>query len=443
MASGSPEPPRSERSLTEVQFVGRNGHRGVKPRFFYGWLMVAASFVVQAIGVGNGYLLGVFLPHFKAEFAASTADLLLCTYGAMTLAFGLLAPLYGVAAQRFSLRRLISFSILCVAAAYIGLSQATRLWQVAIIYSLLFSLGSLGAIITAPALVANWFDSSRGLALGIAAAGISAAGFAGPPLAATAIAHVGLQLTLVAVGATIALCLPIHWLIVDRPEDVGLRRDGDQSESSGDEKEKLSESAAPIALPTILRSRIFWVIAIVSSCATATISALLPTLVSIAENAGIRKQVAAYLMSTAAATAMASKVTFGWLFDRWNQRTIALVTLGLLAGASGLLTGRPDLIRLAVGSVLLGAGVGATILILNVLAAACFGRRSFIIVVGALTPLTTAMTLAALWAIGYAFDASGSYDAALLGFIAALSLSALIAFSLPASRASGTTGVGR
>jgi hypothetical protein len=45
----------------------------VRTRYFYGYNIVAAGFIIQAVGVGAMFTYGVFFKEFQAEFGWSRA----------------------------------------------------------------------------------------------------------------------------------------------------------------------------------------------------------------------------------------------------------------------------------------------------------------------------------------------------------------------------------
>ena len=57
-------------------------------RVFYGWIMVGLSFLVQGLGIGNQYLVGLFIQPFQERFHASSAAVVLVTMSMMSLVGG-------------------------------------------------------------------------------------------------------------------------------------------------------------------------------------------------------------------------------------------------------------------------------------------------------------------------------------------------------------------
>jgi sugar phosphate permease len=76
--------------------------------------------------------------------------------------------------------------------------------------------------------VANWFNRMRSRALSILTLGAAVGGFICAPTAAFLIARFGWRIAFVALGVTIWLvCLPLSLVIRHKPEEMGLKPDGD------------------------------------------------------------------------------------------------------------------------------------------------------------------------------------------------------------------------
>ena len=76
-------------------------------------------------------------------------------------------------------------------------------------------------------LVTNWFDKRRGMALGIAAAGVSLSGVIMPYISAELIENFGCVRGSIYSAFTFLVVVPLIFrLVISRPEDVGLRPDG-------------------------------------------------------------------------------------------------------------------------------------------------------------------------------------------------------------------------
>src|SRR5438445_83607 len=125
-------------------------------------------------GSGLRSVFGVYIKPMEAEFGWSRGAL----SGAAAISLLLLGaagPAVGWLADRYGPRRVIVVSLLMLGSGAIGASFVQRLWHVYVTTGLLMALGAGGLPITTGSTVAaRWFEARRGVAIGIAAGGMSA-----------------------------------------------------------------------------------------------------------------------------------------------------------------------------------------------------------------------------------------------------------------------------
>ncbi|HPO20866.1 MAG TPA: MFS transporter, partial [Rubrivivax sp.] len=153
----------------------------------YAWVVVWAAFVALAIIFGVSYSFAAFFASFAAEFDAQRAD--------VSLVFGLTGGVYfvfgagaGMLADRFGPRVVTCAGMLLIAAGLLLCSLAGSLPMVYAAYGVGVGLGIALVYTPAIACVQPWFTQRRGLAAGLASAGIGAGTVALPLLASAAIA---------------------------------------------------------------------------------------------------------------------------------------------------------------------------------------------------------------------------------------------------------------
>jgi MFS family permease len=279
-------------------------------------------------------------------------------------------------------------------------------------------------------LVANWFERQRGRAFGIATVGISLSGLLMPTAATWLIAELGWRgAFLVYAFATAAVVIPlVARFVVNRPEDLGLRPDGERSEADGG-------PPLPAADPAwrsrqILASRNFWAIALCFALAFGTLSAVLTHLVPHADDLGIPPYRAAWLLSFAAGAGILGKLVFGRLFDRLDPRVAIWCSLGTqLGGVLWLLRG-DSFAELVPASLLFGFGMGGTVPLQAAVTGAAFGRISFGKAMGLLRPVQMPIHVLGIPLAGWIYDVSGSYDTAFRVFVASYLAACLAVLAL-------------
>ena len=128
-----------------------------------------------------------------------------------------------------------------------------------IIYATLIAIGgpALGNL-SITKLVANWFDTKAGMALGIAAIGISFSGVVLPILVDPLIDLIGWRnVYLVFASIVILILLPtVRAVVINTPEEIGQKKDNLNFQRSSDLDQKL------LKISDFFKSKIFWIISL-------------------------------------------------------------------------------------------------------------------------------------------------------------------------------------
>ena len=153
----------------------------------YAWVVVAGAFFSLAVIFGVAYSFAAFFASFANEFAARRADVSL-VFGLSGLIYFVLGAGGGMLADRFGPRAVCSAGMLFIAAGLAATSFADSIAMVYLAYGVGIGVGI--ALVYTPSIgcVQPWFTQRRGLAAGIASAGIGAGTVVIPLLAAVLIA---------------------------------------------------------------------------------------------------------------------------------------------------------------------------------------------------------------------------------------------------------------
>jgi sugar phosphate permease len=385
-------------------------------RPFLGWRNVGAAFTAQFLVNGVTFAaFGVFVVPLSEDFDTPRGQLGLGLSFAF-LVMGLMGPFVGRWLDRGHTRALMLIGTAIVGVGMMLLSRATDLWQMGLLFCGVVAVGgALSGMGPAQALVANWFVRRRGLALGIAVAGATMAGFIAPPLAAFLIDEVGWRGALAWFGGgALAIGLPVFALFVTaRPEDVGQVPDGDAPETGAPSHETGSPGPAPVAPGTgeLIRDPRLWLLAVGFGLVFTSPIVMTLVLVPYAEDQGISRQNAAYFFSAMAPFSLLGKIVFGALADRIPaRRAIWIVVVGNFLVWALLYTDPSYRLLLAIGA-LYGLGIGAAGPLNGVVLGLCFGRLAFGRAqgIGGLASLPLIAGAPAL--SGFLYDTTGGYHA--------------------------------
>lgn len=210
---------------TEARAIKQPAHRS--GRIYYGWVVVAASFVVIA-------LISPLIASFPLFYVAVLSDFNWSrgsTAIAMSLHLvlgGLASPFAGGLIDKYGPRQVMPIGALITGGALIWLSLSTAMWEFYIGFGVVAAIGSsLLHIVPLTTVISNWFVRNRGTAIGIVTAGSGAGQLVLLPSLQYLISNLGWRNSYLALGVAI-LIIPsaLIWLFLySRPSDRGLSSD--------------------------------------------------------------------------------------------------------------------------------------------------------------------------------------------------------------------------
>jgi MFS family permease len=139
---------------------------------FYGWIIVAAGFVISCVGFGAMMALGVFLQPMATEMGWSRASI----SAAATLNFiamGAGSFLWGALSDRFGTRAVLLGGGSILGLGLIASSQAATALQFQILFGALVGLGAGSFYAPLMSITTRWFIRHRSLAVALVSAGMS------------------------------------------------------------------------------------------------------------------------------------------------------------------------------------------------------------------------------------------------------------------------------
>jgi MFS family permease len=394
------------------------------PRFFYGWVVVAAAFCVALVAYGIQYSFGIFIDPLKDDFGWSGA----LVGGAASLFMfsrGALAILTGRITDRHGPRIIVAIGGLFLGLGLILTSQSSTAWQLYLFYGLMGGFGLSVAYAPLMATVSRWFVSKRGLAIGIVAAGIGAGTAVMSPLAAHLVATYEWRLSYIIIGLlALIIIIPGALLLRRSPEEKGLLPLGKAEATAGDEEnsniakreDSLTSESAGFSLKEAARTRAFWLLLAIiifwSTCLQMTMIYIYPHANTVL---GIPWEVAASFMIVIGISSIIGRLVMGAVSDRLGGKRTLVICLVLQALAMFWLLGATDIWMLYLFATVFGFAYGGCVPLLPVIAGEIFGLKSIgeiigvqmlgVAIGGAIGPLLG----------GYVFDVTQSYNFAFMG----------------------------
>ncbi len=422
-----------------------------RPRIFYGWYIVAASFTANVF-VSGAYWQGFqlfFLPLLR-EFGWSRAALS-GAFSMRQMEIGIFAPFLGFIVDRFGPKRVIMLAGFVLGLGMILVSFTFSIWS----FYLFFMVASIGASGTSHAIgwavaIARWFKRRRGIALGM---GMSGPVMTGVVLFGLAyfIDNYGWRETLRGAGVLLWLTvIPLAMVIRESPESQGLLPDGDLPEelsldasvdgNNASRQVRLGEQG--FTAGEALRSRPFWIASLMFAGMFFGTSAIQVHQIAYFESEGFSTTGAAATVTLVFALSGVGRIGGGFLADYVDIRFILVGMVGchVIAWAYLATAGVTTLWGAVPFTVFFGIPFGAMVSIRPVLLAQLFGTRSLGSLSGMLQATALASGVVGPVLMGWIFDVRGDYSLAIKIFIFVTALSLPLAFmvkpsAIPASEA--------
>lgn len=401
-------------------------------RFFYGWIIVAVSFITLFLVVGTRFSLGVFYVAMLEDLQWSRAETagvfstMLVVHAAFSLAVGWLF-------DRFGPRKLFPLGGLAIAIGFAACSQIRAVWQFHLFLGTIAALGiSMLAFVPHMALVSTWFVRRRGMATGIAYAGIGGGMLVLAPLLQSIIAATNWRTAFLLLAASMVLIVVPLTAIFQRrrPQEMGLYPDGlppvVEADSSGVIPTPSGEKAW--TLRESLRTPQFWLLLLVVAGLGMNLNTLIVHQMAHLTDVGYSKLLGATLTGLVGVMRSAGSMTLGSLSDRiGRERAYTVGSLLAFVGVFLLMsiadTTQPWRVYCFV--VLYGLGYGALGSIYAAATADLFPGRHLGTILGVLEAGYGLGGAFGTYIAGYLFDRLESYTVSFALVMAAIALSCI------------------
>ena len=403
----------------------------------YAWVVVWACFGSLAVIFGVAYSFAAFFESFAREFDAQRADVSL-VFGLCGLTYFVLGVGGGMLSDRFGPRVVCVSGMVLIATGLLGTSLADSMPMVYVAYGVCIGLGI--ALVYTPAIgcVQPWFTRRRGLASGIASAGIGAGTLVVPLLASSLITSLPWRdaMRIMAVGVLV-LGVGSAWL---------MRRAPTATTAPG----VLGAPPPGLTLRQTLRQRTFWWLYAATVLAAPVMFVPFAHVSAAARDAGIDNAAAVGLVGLIGIGSLVGRFAIGALADRLG-RGLTLVLMQVSMGASYLLWGASGAAgdvhasgtyaAFAVFALWFGLSYGGIVSLLPALCMDLFGARALASVIGTLYSGAALGNLLGPVLAGRAFDQLGGYGL-VIGVGMALSVLATLASARVVTPRAGAGGRG-
>jgi MFS family permease len=379
-------------------------------KFFYGYIVVIANFLILVSMYGTLYSFGVFFKPVLSEFGWTRA----MTSGAYSLCFllsGAVAMATGRLNDRFGPRVIMSCSGLLLGLGYFLMSKIGAIWELYLYYGVIVGVGMGGGIAPSLSTVARWFVKKRGVMTGITIAGTGTGTLVTPLIANWLVSIYSWRASFTMIGMTVfILIVGLAQLLIRDPGRKGLSPYGSKTAVA----DRSNLDAAGLSLQEAVRTGQLWILFVIYVCAGFFIQIIIVHIVIHATGLGILPVSAASVLSIVGVGSLVGRVMGGGVSDRFGNKptiTVALIFMG--AGFIWLLAAR-ELWMLYIFAIIFGLSYGEILCMMSLLPVELFGLRSQGAILGITIFGSTIGGSIGPVVAGRIFDITGSYQVAFM-----------------------------
>jgi MFS family permease len=382
---------------------------------FYGWVIVASTFVVMMTTYGIQYTFGVMMPAIQAEIGWSREALAGC-FSVYAFTYGMLGMLTGRLTDRFGPRPVIITGGLLLLIGYVMLSRATSLWQLYIALPGICAFGMSAAFVPCNATVIRWFMKLRGRALGITMMGASVGNIVTPILAALMIDSLGWRTTYAWMGVVGGvLIVSVALLIRHEPAELGLKPDGyDPKRTDDADNVTLDEPETEDSwtLREAQGSFAFWLLCSMFFMTWLVVFLPVVHLTPYAIDLGVEPIRASLVLTGVGVGGVLGRPLIGIVSDRIGRLPALAVVFLAQAVVFAALTFFEHWLALASLAAIFGFAYGGGTTLFAAVVGDFYGPGSVGAIVGFVFAIAGSAAAFGPWFAGYVIDRTGSYDLA-------------------------------
>jgi MFS family permease len=311
-----------------------------------GWQVLAASFTILMVAFSFAlFSLPIFYPflrktyHWNAAQASAGGSIVL-------LLIGVLGPFIGRLTDRFTPKKVL-LTGMCVSAVSLALLSTIAGLTQYYLFCLLLGAGTAAvSLVPTSMLIAPWFATKRGLAVGVINAGVGVAGFIAPNLTRKLIETFSMSYAFVALAALMAIPFVVTLVLV-RGSRVSPQA------STNAPRHSLAKAGDVIKTP------MFWMFGFGLFFAAHTLTGIQQHLALYMTGHGVTPTNAAFALSMLLGASAVGKIGGGAIADRYSSRVSLLWSIVCLAaGIGGLLAVEPGSPVVYWSAAMFGLGYG-------------------------------------------------------------------------------------
>jgi len=381
------------------------------------WVVFGA---LLGLMVGNGpimqFTFGVFVKPLTEAFATDRGAI----SGALLMglvATGIATPIVGRLVDRHGTRRVALPAIVLFAACMMAIGVvADSPWTLSLMYAACGIVAAGQTPLPYSKAIATVFDRQRGLALGIATAGVGLGTMLMPMLAQKLMATWGWRGAYVGLGVvTLLVAWPaMAWLVTQR-------------RGAAQAAKAVPAAAQPgLTRAEAMRGVRFWALALSFFGVALAASGVVAHIVPILTDRGVAPAQATAAISAAGLALIVGRLVAGWLLDRVHGPIVAVAFFSLPLMGIALLLGSADPRWGVPAAVLVGLGLGAEVDLIAFMQSRYLGLKAFGELYGYLFAIFMLGSGLGPFLMGQSFRLHHSYEPALWLLAASLTVACVL-----------------
>jgi MFS family permease len=381
------------------------------PRFFYGHVIVAVTFIIMLVSWGLYIVFGVFFDPLLVEFGWSRAEIS-GAYSLSSIVSGALGIVMGGLCDRFGPRLVVTFCGICLGLGYLLMSQVHSLWHLYLYYGVVAGIGMSGLWIPLLSPIVRWFPVRQSLMTGIVISGLTVGQLIAPLGISRLIDAYGWRLSYIILGSAVVVIVVLFAQFLRRdPDQIGLlpvrEKDGKKQDFKADNMD--------FNLKEAVRTPQFWLVAVIFFCVGFDAFAITVHIVPHATRSGISAATAAGILAVSGGIGIIGNFLLGGILgDRFGNRKAFIIGIFLMAASLFWLLIAKEVWMLYLFAVVFGLALGGTGTSESPLIARLFGLSSHGLIYGMVGLSWTAGGAVGPIVAGYMCDVIGDYQLAFL-----------------------------
>ncbi len=399
-----------------------------KPGLFYGWFVLAASFVMLFFNSGAQFSIGVMFKPIIADFGWGRGTI---SMGVMInmVAYAFSMLLMGKAYDRFGPKWVILTSATFLGSGFIGMSFMENHFEFLLFYGIFCGIGLGGCtVLIFSSLISKWFEKWRGLVISIALSGGCLGQFVLIPIYTDLLVANGWRSTYLLIGSVIFVVnfLLTFFVVKGDPDQLGYQplgrvKNGLHSPRSGEQQ--VSETIHDHTLKDATKTVSFWLYVLVMFVCGAGDFMISTHLIPMVTDFGITQESAGNMLAWYGLLSFLGILAAGYASDMIGNKIPIIITFVMRVALFALILS----IQNEVTFYIFSYGFGFTMLITAVLTVTLIGKMFGFSNIGVITGLITTIHHLGggllVYAGGVVYDQTGSYEdvfmlSAVMSFIA-------------------------